>query len=129
MCKVFHTYSCANLYFTHAHHSTLIDLHPIENQVEDTHLINILDFFAQHNYQCVSVKHTGGMNESRSCGGVLHCGADAGRFEEGDRKEQHIPSALLAIVPTLKATQCFFHSSIGSYYQPPDNENTGCLLQ
>lgn len=50
-------------------------------------------------------------------------------LKEGDRKEQHVPTALLAIVPTLKATQCFFHSSIGSHYQPPDSENTGCLLQ
>lgn len=52
-----------------------------------------------------------------------------GGFEKGDSKEQHIPTALLAMVPTLKATQCFFHSSIGSHYRPPDNENTGCLLR
>lgn len=77
----------------------------------------------------LSASCMGGKTESRACGGVLGSGVEAGRFEEGDRKEQHIPTALLAIVPTLTATQCFFHSSIGSHYQPPDNENTGCLLQ
>lgn len=37
------------------------------------------------------------------------------QFEEDDRREQHSPTALLATEPTLEATPCFFHSSIGSH--------------